>query len=694
MDYKEWNDEIAGRFFREDHAGERVYLHVSRDLIQRIGKSRGLDKNSCLDDFVTATQERHRYSDNYGVAEAALRWLKVENAWDELWSEGCPYPPYIGYLGLFVLAAGYNPEGKFAPVSYYERLNSLLGRTGTSKPKKFEKIQKVWEHLEKWANQDQKGRLGIFEIQYIDERSHVGIPNSQKILTEHDRKVAKWVFSKTGLHPDLTPSKELVASLMRKRGRQKLRGRTYDVLAPDTEYPKYRQALLEALLDILQNWDGTPVELDEKEEQKTTSYPGSLTMSISKSPFGEIVLQLRCILDREFPEGELVLQDKEGHEYTCREVMSGWSTPLHDRNDNLLDPSSLNWSERFTLEDPDQDWKFLLRPSKVRVFLKGKEKGVPTVGAYLETGQLPLRTTFYLLVQESEREAIEDWGRSSCKGFEHVSSTNLPESWRLYRSDGAIDDEGVRGRYNAISQPRKTQIALEGGVRVRPRTNEYFTFAPPRIRVRGIENIDVHLDEVPLEKAPGGLYEVPAELRSDGEHVVVARAEQEVVKRKYFSLREQTQWREVPEVTLDKFGFVMEMTSDESQPEPTGENLDLQETPLNLDLHLLRDFDSKVYLLGSTPGQVTEWPSEELPEEWQSVWIVPPEGRAKCCWPGKSPPDPKPVPSLSRPGGPRYERSNIKKWKEVLYHWRRRTDPPHRHVELWKRYRRHAEEKC
>lgn len=695
MECKDWNDAIAGHFFREENAGERVYLHVSQHLIRRLGRRSGIPEDSCVDDFVTAIKEKHRFSDGYSVAEVPLKWLKIENAWDAILG-GSQFPPYIAHLGLFVLAAGYNPDSDFSSGSYYPRLNSLLGQEPDgSSPSGFEELQKVWEHLEKWSNRDQKGKLGIFEIQRLDQRSHVGIPRSQRLLSEQERKVARWVFSETGLDPALSPSEEEVASLMRSRGHGKLRGRTYDLLAPGSAHPKYRQALIGALMDVLNNWDGSPVEIEEVEgSQSSTGYRGTLAMSFRES-FGEINLQLRCLARRNFPEGELVLQDQGANIYSCHEVMSGWSTALQDEEGCFLDPGKLDLLSSYELTDPDQNWQFKLQPARVRAFVEAKKRGLSSIGGHVETRQLPLQTSFHLLVRESEVEQIEAWGKKSCENFEEVSYAGLPDSWKLYRSDGASNDRGVHGDYDVLSQPRETQITLDGGVRVQPRTNEYFVFAPPSIRVRGSEAVDVYLNDVKLDEADGELYPVPKQLQSEGEYTVSAKEDGETIKRKYFFLQSHTSWKEISSISLDKFGFAQNTKSQDSDDSEweIGET-NLENAPLNLLPDIFLGSESKVYLVGSTPGQVAEWTAEGLPDDWQAVWAILKDGQAYCCWPGDSPPQPKPVPKLNRVGGLRYSRSKISDWKEVLYYWRKRTKPPERHGELWRKYRTHAKEEC
>jgi len=695
MDYKTWNDEIASHFFCEENSQERVYLRVSRDLIQSIGTSRGLDVEECLSDFVSAVKSEHRWSKK-GVAEVPLHLLKLSSNWDKLWEEGCPFPPYIGFLGLFVFAAGYDPENEFESASYYPRLNSILGRDLEAPPPSgFEEMGRVWEHLESWANQEERGRLGIFEIHYIDKRPHVGIPRSQRVLTERERKVAKWVFSESGLDPALSPAEEQVAALVRSKGRGKVRELTYSALARNSNRSGYRRALIEAILEVLHSWDGSPVEIEREDAGKGTGYRGTLALSFKES-FGEIQFTARCLTRRDFPEGELVLENENGKKYTCHEVVGGWSTVLRDQDGNDLDPTGLDLSSSYKLEDPDQNWVFTLRPAEVRVFVKPQEQGLPTMGGHVEARQLPLKTPFYLLVEDdAEAGAIESWGSSSCEDFEQVERNGLPSSWHLYRSNGAHDDQGVRGKYDVLSQPREVQVTLDRGIRVHPHRNEYFSFAPPSIRVRGSDDSKVFLNGNRLSEPDGELYRLPAKHQTDGEYTATVKAGGEVVKKKHFFLQSQTGWKDVPSVEVNRFGSLQEKDKDcIGERRIESQDVDLKEIPLNLLPHLFRQANGKVILLGATPGQVTVWPDEELPEDWQSVWAVPKDGRACYCWPGSSPPAPQPVPDLNRPGGPLYPRSSINKWEEVLYYWRKRIQPPERHTDLWKQYRQHAQDKC
>jgi len=133
----------------------------------------------------------------------------------ENWLLELDYPPYIGYLALFVLAVGI--EGDFATHSYYPRLRTLLGEEPTTDLyPSFDRMWKLWEDLEKWSNEDKSGELGIFNSNSVGKRKHIGLPKGQTLLTEEERHALPAIFVAADLDPISHPTEGAIALLLAK----------------------------------------------------------------------------------------------------------------------------------------------------------------------------------------------------------------------------------------------------------------------------------------------------------------------------------------------------------------------------------------------------------------------------------------------------------------------------------------------
>src|SRR5207244_745178 len=114
MEYVDWNNAIAKHFFRPEMEGKRVYLYVTEELIAELGQPQAAG----LQEFLAAVRIGPAWATRSGLCQKALQAM---HNWR---TRSLAFPPYIGYLALFVLAAGI--EGDFSPIAYYPRLRSLL----------------------------------------------------------------------------------------------------------------------------------------------------------------------------------------------------------------------------------------------------------------------------------------------------------------------------------------------------------------------------------------------------------------------------------------------------------------------------------------------------------------------------------------------------------------------------------------
>ncbi|MGH2626400.1 MAG: hypothetical protein ACRDHY_07100, partial [Anaerolineales bacterium] len=291
--YMAWNDSLAGRFFHPAAAGQQVYLYVTEDVVQEVGRPLG----GGVEEFITAVRTGPPGTTRSGHCQRALQ---VANGWRQ---RGLSYPPYVGYLALFVLAGGH--EGDFAAHAYYPRLWEMLGESGEGSPPSFDRMIQLWDDLERWSTQDTDGQLGIFEARIIGGWIHVGLPLAQTVLTEAERKLLPKIFADARLDPDAPPSTRALQRALIQFGRPVLRPRTVAALEGSSE--TFKRALLDVVADDFLEWDGQiPVAGGGSQEHEVQAGL-RLCLAIDRVA-GTARASLRCHSKREFPEQGLRLE--------------------------------------------------------------------------------------------------------------------------------------------------------------------------------------------------------------------------------------------------------------------------------------------------------------------------------------------------------------------------------------------------
>jgi hypothetical protein len=98
MDYLEWNTRIARHFFCPENAGRKIYLFVTKELIEELGQP----ADAGFSDFVVSLKIGPPWGRPAGLCQHALQ---AKHEWRQC-SLQPDYPPYVAYLALFVIAAG------------------------------------------------------------------------------------------------------------------------------------------------------------------------------------------------------------------------------------------------------------------------------------------------------------------------------------------------------------------------------------------------------------------------------------------------------------------------------------------------------------------------------------------------------------------------------------------------------------
>ena len=511
MNFLEWNDAITTHFFRPEASGRTVYLYVTEDLIEHIGGA------GTVHEFVAVMKGGPTWSTRQGLCQRALQSLE---GWR---NRSLEYPPYVGYLALFVLAAGI--EGEFAPHAYYPRLRTLLGEPATMGIyPSFGRMLELWSDLEQWLNHERRGTLGVLRTDIAGAWLHVGLPIAQSILTESERQHLHRIFDDAGLDPEFPPGDLELARLVHAADHG-LRTRTKSALeSPQSEYGA---VLIDRVLDELEAWSGAQVANSGSESDGPTERRGAVVVCLSAidEVARRVVMHVRCRFTDPFPAGVRVsVKDRE---FTCEEAADGLSTPFVDASGEKLNAASVDW-ERSTLLGVGLGPALRWFASLVRIFVDGRERGLP---GFIEAQSLDPFRPFVIAVHPRIADALRAWGQSSCHGFEELSATGMPPDWVLFRARGAADDALIRDiapRLGFAKQLRR--IKTVGGIRVPGEQNSYFRFAPPSIRLEGcVGDTPVTIGGVRLSRQDDGAFQIPEELLTENILVVEAMTLRRVV---------------------------------------------------------------------------------------------------------------------------------------------------------------------
>ena len=214
--------------------------------------------------------------------------------------------------------------------------------------------------MERWANEDQKGKLGTFRADIAGNWMYVGLPIAQTILTQHEREGLHCIFADVGLDPGSAPTDAQLAQTLLAYGQHRLRPRTLRLVERNGERDtSLRDLLLETVLEELQDWDGYCVQ----EENSQQRIAGTLRLCCNLDRVAaRLGIMLRCKSSQEFPEEGLALQcDSLGGKLVCEEHGFGWSTEIIDvRRMNIVTASEIDLTEGIVARTEDGAWSFPL----------------------------------------------------------------------------------------------------------------------------------------------------------------------------------------------------------------------------------------------------------------------------------------------------------------------------------------------
>lgn len=657
--YLEWNDTLASAVFRPEMAGREVLLSVTNDMIREIGGG-----NFEVPDFVATVVQGPPWAlSTLGLCQNALR------AFEGWRSRGRRFPPYIGYLALFVLAVGV--KGDFREYAYYGRLRTLLGwpDVHAGPLPSFYEMYRLWEDLEIWSQQDEGGDLGLFSVRFAGEWMHVGLPKAQAALTEVERKGLLGIFAAAAFDPTAPPSDRELARALKNYGGQVLRSRTLELLGNRSRDAELSSLLLDAVRTELENWDGeTTLETDFAGQYAVSAIARVCLRIDPVAKTCRSTLRVRAKAD--FPEDGLVLATApDGIELTCQaSELPGWSSLLKDKETTSeAVASTFDWSETHVFADSRAGWRVRLAASRVRIFVEGLSMGLPGL---VEVHGIERMIPFYLAASPQTVRPLEAWRDSGQVDLQAMNVNGLPDGWTLFKSAGTNSDEAIRNALPELALPTTIRLKLTEGIRV-DRGNTYFSFAPPVVVVeggRGDEQVlcgDRHLQPV---ATCSNTFELPTGLPAGTRNVVQVSRDGELLRRQSFFLADDIDWNLLtPMFACDSFGNVHEGEPENDEVAgATGGSNKMPSFPIRPRVTSYR----RRFLVGRRPGEIKRFFRHPPPVSWQPVWMIQLRRRGVAEYCGLDVANSYP---LAEVGATRKERVL---WKKILWYRRKRIQPP------------------
>ncbi|MGE3232610.1 MAG: hypothetical protein AB7O78_02635 [Thermoleophilia bacterium] len=465
LTYAEWNQALADRFFPPGLAGAPVYLAVSEDVLRDTAGA------NAVDEFTHVVRERY-LSAYDGLLGRRLRE-------DLRWRHGPgPVPPYLGLLGLCVLAASEMATDAGRGIwssNYYARLNPLLGlKADGGAPHGFDELSGLWRDLDAWLAEC-GGDRGGSTVSTHPTLVHVGYPMSQAIFPVRDRRRLPDFFVSAGLEPGQEVSAgELLRHLRRwAHPGCGLRELTIDRIAD----PGWEEMVSAVVLAEFRNWDGALRDPSGRRRAEVTlnvfvSAGGSRceVYYVPKQPEG---------FPDEVVAGGLPLVSDGG----------GWYQALPEH----LVPGAFESGIVLVSDDGLRSFSFEPRP-----IIPLHQSFNAGLGGWLSVRRIHLHEPLRVVLREERLPALQAYLRRGGEAGHARPAAGLPRGWLLL-SDAVVT--------SALAGPAGGDPDLE---RILPRLSTSMSFdgglaLEPRCYLRGEEPI-VHL----------GLEE-PANLLLDGE---------------------------------------------------------------------------------------------------------------------------------------------------------------------------------
>lgn len=435
MNYTDWNQLIGKYFFNTSMSEKEVFLFMSKEDLICLGRpyfdsEEYSDDNFILRDFISATKKGVEGAVGTLLEKAYCAYkdrnkIKLDCAEDNI-----QYPAYLSYLVLLVMPLTETLEDSINVNNYYSRLNQFIGaekdrHSVNSVNYSDNKIFRLWDDLEEWANEDMAGTLGLFFHRKFSHTHwrNVGTMFSQCILPPRSFRNFSGFFLKYNFVPHNQYPVEFFKHKLVTGGLTFLQLPSYISSLFKNENS---HELVDKILEITQReyakWEGNIVTQDINLSDYDNSTIARLYLQLKYSYNNEsIEFSYRALYRNDYPE-DLLFNNQEVYE----EINSFSNTIVEE------------FKPEFILEDKFNRWKAIFQKKDIRLFINASYYQLEN-SFWLETDTLSSIERMMILCTKDKKETIEKWLKEESTTFSAVFNNfdGIPDGYCIYSFEGA-----------------------------------------------------------------------------------------------------------------------------------------------------------------------------------------------------------------------------------------------------------------
>ncbi|HZW40287.1 MAG TPA: hypothetical protein VFF33_13395 [Ignavibacteriaceae bacterium] len=411
MDYLKWNNKIAANFFNEEMEDREVHLYISKSDIIEIGKSMldDLIEEEIWADYIKALKNGWNGKVDGSNILRTLLWI-YEYYKNQKSSKSFEYPPYLGYLVIFIIPLADEKQINFS--SYYALINNFL--TTNSLPElqsqtKDSNWNALWEDLEHWSIYEKNCELGYFEIhQFLNPNwVYVSKPLSQCFFKPSSlKKIPSLLFQNNFLPYQHLSYEQMSKFLITNSKNLELSEQLKSAIKKNDDTGKILTLIFRKIYD---NWKGEEISFTKKEiRQDVRQQPWILAvfkLGIEIN-FNEEKINwfLRLFSNNEFPD-ELIFDNN----IIIESGRKNWSDKIKlDVSDLILK------KEKSVFEDINNKWRGVFNYKDIYFLTSGTNH---LLNGWIETDKIFKDEEVYIVCNDEGKKKLKEYFNNAFENY-------------------------------------------------------------------------------------------------------------------------------------------------------------------------------------------------------------------------------------------------------------------------------------